>query len=634
MIKITAVVPDTQLGLLIQDILEEHDEYPYHKDPSGEVCELEVLIEHEIEAIRGLEIDSDVIIARGYTAQLLLESNRNTPVVKLPVTVNDIIRSLLEAKKLYPHRKPLIMGTRNIIFQFESLSEIFGRDLTPVLLTEQTEQEIQTMFKLMVKPDSHVVIGGRMVCEYADCLGIPQLGLQSGQMAVWQTISEAKRVALISRQEQERTLRFRSILDSSTEGILVVDRNSLITVINRTAEEILSLSAAEVIGRNVYSVFENSRITDYLAKPGTFRDEIVEWKERTLALSRTRVMHKSQQAGSVLTIQPASRIEEAEGRIRRQVHHRGHKARHTFRDILGVSDVIRETIETARNFARVDSNISIFGGTGTGKELFAQSIHNASSRSKGPFVAINCAALSESLLESELFGYVEGAFTGARKGGKPGLFELAHRGTVFLDEIAEMSLRLQSRLLRVLQEKEIMRLGDDRIIPVDIRIISAANRDIETLVAEAKFREDLFYRLDVLKLQIPPLNSRREDIPYLARYFMRLLAERNHTERELDKSALAVLKTRNWKGNVRELINACERLYVLTAGSRITEKDLKRILPEQKNEAEGSCSEEEISNSELKAMLEEEGYRRDRLAERLGVHRSTLWRRMKKSGLL
>ncbi len=634
MIKITAVVPDTQLGMLIRDILDEHDEYPYHKDPTGEVCELEVLIEHEDDAIRNLDIDGDVIIARGYTAQLLLDGNRNIPVVKLPVTVNDIIRSLVEARKLYPERKPLIMGTRNIIFQFESLSEIFGRDLTPVLLTEQKEQEIHTMFRLMVNPATHVIIGGRMVCEYAETLGIPQVGIQSGQMAVWQTISEAKRVALISRQEQERTLRYRSILDSSTEGIIVIDKNGKITVINATAEEILSLSAADVVGRNVFTIFEGSRMTEYLAKPGTFRDEIVEWNERTLAVSRTRVMHKSQQAGSVLTVQPASRIEEAEGRIRRQVHHRGHRARHTFRDILGVSYVIRETIETARNFSRVDSNISIFGGTGTGKELFAQSIHNASSRSNGPFVAINCAALSESLLESELFGYVEGAFTGARKGGKPGLFELAHRGTVFLDEIAEMSLRLQSRLLRVLQEKEIMRLGDDRIIPVDIRIISAANRDIEKLVTEEKFREDLFYRLDVLKLQIPPLNSRREDIPYLARYFMRLLAEKNNTERELDKSALEGLKFRNWKGNVRELINACERLYVLTDGSRITMGDIERILPEQKNMSENSCSENDISDDELKKMLEEEGYRRDRLAERLGVHRSTLWRRMKKSGLI
>ena len=631
MIKITAVVPDQQLGSLIRETFDEHDEYPYHKDPSGEEWELEVLIEHEHDTIRNLEIEADVIIARGYTAQLLLESSRTTPVVKLPVTVNDVIRSLVQAGKTHPERKPLIMGTRNIIFQFESLSEIFGRDLTPVLLTEQKEAEIKTMFTLMVKPEEHVVIGGRMVCEYAASLGIPQVGIQSGHMAVWQTISEARRVALISRREQEKTLRYRSILDCTTEGILVTDKTGCISVLNTTAEDILEISTADALGRNVYEIFAGSRIPDCICRPGTFKDEIVDWKDQSLAINRTTVILKSEQIGTVISLQRVSRIQETEERIRQKINRRGHIARHSFKDILGVSDCIRETINIARNFSQVDSNISIFGGTGTGKELFAQSIHNTSARRSGPFVAINCAAISETLLESELFGYVEGAFTGAHKSGKPGLFELAHRGTVFLDEISELSLGLQSRLLRVIQEKELMRLGDDKIIPVDIRIISAANKDLKHLVEKGEFREDLFYRLDVLKLELPSLDSRKEDIPYLARYFIKILSEKNGSARELEQGAIAGLKQRNWKGNVRELMNACERLYVLTRTSKITAGDVERILPAPLPPAEG---ERELSNRELREMLQQEGYRKDRVAERLGIHRSTLWRRMKKSGLI
>jgi len=210
-----------------------------------------------------------------------------------------------------------------------------------------------------------------------------------------------------------------------------------------------------------------------------------------------------------------------EEKIRKELYTKGLVAQYRFEQILGVSREINEIkADQPRSFRRLRQPLLISGASGTGKELFAQSMHNSSQRKKGPFVAVNCASLPANLMESELFGYVEGAFTGANRKGKPGLFELAHKGTVFLDEISEMDKYGQSRLLRVLQERQVRRLGDDKNIPVDVRIIAASNRNISRLVREGSFREDLFYRLNVLTLNLPALKERRGDIRYLAEHFL------------------------------------------------------------------------------------------------------------------
>jgi len=232
--------------------------------------------------------------------------------------------------------------------------------------------------------------------------------------------------------------------------------------------------------------------------------------------------------------------------------------------------------EKAKKFAKTDKNILIMGESGTGKELFAHAIHRESSRAKGPFVAINFAALPDNLIESELFGYEEGAFTGARKGGKPGLFEQAHGGTIFLDEIGDAPLNVQLRLLRVLQEKEIMRVGGDRIIPVDVRIIAATNKNLAESVANKQFREDLFYRLNVLPLEIPPLRERKEDIPYL---FQKYLKENYNTVKIIHPDALKALINHDFKGNIRELINIAEYVCYSTEDKEMIEyEDLPPIL--------------------------------------------------------
>ena len=228
-------------------------------------------------------------------------------------------------------------------------------------------------------------------------------------------------------------------------------------------------------------------------------------------------------AGALIFIKNVDRIMEEESRIRRDLVEKGLTAKYSFRDILGHSAAIRDNIRMAERYSKVNSNVLIIGETGTGKELFAHSIHQMSKRSRQPFVALNCAALPESLLESELFGYEAGAFSGAVKGGKMGLFELAHKGTIFLDEIGEIPIALQAKLLRVLQEKEIRRIGSTSVHPIDVRVISATNINIEEKIREGQFRSDLYYRLNLLDIYIPPLRERKEDIQelvdaYLARF--------------------------------------------------------------------------------------------------------------------
>lgn len=285
---------------------------------------------------------------------------------------------------------------------------------------------------------------------------------------------------------------------------------------------------------------------------------------------------------------------------------------------------------------------SWWGQTGTGKELFAQSIHNASNRKSGPFVAINCAALPENLLESELFGYVEGAFTGTVKGGKMGLFEQAHGGTLFLDEIGEISMAIQTKLLRALQEREIRRIGDNKVISVDVRIVSATNKSIHKLAEQGLFRRDLAYRLDVLRIFLPPLRKRGEDISLL---FLRLLQqlgrEQNCPVPRVEAADLKILREHSFLGNVRELQNVAERVWALRNGGRITARELAAAMepPDLEMDADTGKEREKVLEEGLpdeRAMIQQAlalcRGNQTKAAKMLGIDRSTLWRKMKKYG--
>ena len=293
-------------------------------------------------------------------------------------------------------------------------------------------------------------------------------------------------------------------------------------------------------------------------------------------------------------------------------------------------------------YAQADGNVLVTGETGTGKELFVQSMHNASNRADGPFVAVNCAALSGELLESELFGYSDGAFTGARKGGKVGLFELAHHGTIFLDEIGEMPIQLQAKLLRVLQEKQIMRVGGDDVIPVDVRVMCATNQNIPELIEKGLFRRDLYYRINLLMIHIPPLRDRGNDIGLLFRHFVKLYAERlSILPPPVDNAAIAELQRYRWQGNIRELRNVAERIVVLNGHDRITAQSIRNIdIPESEFIIPVSAdSGNDVAKvmkwkrggdtTELYSDYISSGLSLSDFASRVGVSRTTLWRRFR-----
>jgi len=305
--------------------------------------------------------------------------------------------------------------------------------------------------------------------------------IQSGQEAVLQAIDEAVRTTRVALQERAHAERFKAIMDYAYEGIVAVDGDGCITVFNKSAQRSTGVSRQIAIGKHIQGVLPDIRLSRVLTSGEEELGELQSINGVMVAENLIPIKIKNTVVGAVATFQNVDKLQELEGNIRKKIHQKGLTAKYTFQDFIGNSQEIRDMIEVARQFSQVESNILITGETGTGKELLAQSIHNASDRRKGPFVAVNCAALPESLLESELFGYVEGAFTGAAKGGKPGLFELAHQGTIFLDEVSEIPYRLQGRLLRVLQEREIMRLGHDRVIPVDVRVVCATKQNLKQL---------------------------------------------------------------------------------------------------------------------------------------------------------
>jgi two-component system NtrC family response regulator len=314
------------------------------------------------------------------------------------------------------------------------------------------------------------------------------------------------------------------------------------------------------------------------------------------------------------------------------------KGRYRFEEIVGSSEKIRAVLEMAGRVAASDASVLITGESGTGKELLAKGIHYSSPRADGPFIAVNCAAIPETLIESELFGHVKGAFTGAIR-DREGKFELAGGGTLFLDEIGELRIDLQSKILRALQEKTIDRVGGERPVPVDVRVIAATNRDIERAVKDGKFREDIYYRLSVITLHMPPLRERKEDIPLLIEHFLKKYNKAEPVT--LEPEALTVLKDYGWPGNVRELENVIERASVLRRGKVITRAELPdKLMKEQMgvediilNLPEEGISLEELEKSLIVKALEKHKGNQTRAAEYLGITRPTLIYRMEKYGL-
>ncbi len=382
-------------------------------------------------------------------------------------------------------------------------------------------------------------------------------------------VNAYKRLSEQYTRADELRLSLESILDNINEAIISVD-NAHIYECNPAAEKLLGFSKNEVLHKNINLIMGDNFWSSYVDGNET-NDNVLLFNNKKLYVAYIPLKTASEKKG-IFTFKETSEIEKLEEQVRKILYKKdsNYTAKYTFSDIIAKNENIKKLIATANSVAKFDSTILITGESGTGKELFAQSIHNASSRKNCPFVAVNFGAIPDNLVESELFGYEEGAFTGAKRSGKKGLFELAHNGTIFLDEIGNSSTWIQSRLLRVLEEKELMRLGDTKIIPINVRVIVATNKDLKELIDKQLFREDLYYRLNVFPIKIPPLRERKECIFPLINHFL----SKYNIHKSFSKEAYDCIMNYNWPGNIRELKNMVNYIIIKTNNTTVNLEDL------------------------------------------------------------
>ena len=642
MVRIAIVIPYASMASLAQEVFQEHTAQMRLQQRDSTDYSLEIIVAPTTQELLPQMPDCDAMIARGATYLDLCRNALSVPVIELIINGTDIVNMLLQLRQKYGSVPAAVLGTQNMILGVEKLARQLNVDVTPYCFPENSVPEIRKCVEQAARDGKKVVIGGSTGCRLAEEMGLTSMLISSGREAFWNAISEAKQQAKISIVEREKALSLQTMLDNAYEGLVAIDRNRQISFLNMAAIQILQLSQREqYLGKPASTVFSTPTL-NRIVSAAENTDEIIEYKNTHLSVkTRSLTMHGAP-VGRVVSLLNAAQIQTTEDQLRKKLHYKGHQAKYSFDHLITRSPRMLECIQEAKAYALTDSNIVVVGETGTGKELISQSIHAFSHRAENNFVALNCAALPENLLESELFGYVEGAFTGAAKGGKPGLFEIAHNGTIFLDEISEIPLGLQGRLLRVLQEREIMRLGDNRIIPINIRVIAATNKNLEDLVHAGKFRSDLYYRLYVLQLNLPALRERREDIPLLVQGFIRQFQAREGltTPLELSEADFRLLQDRPWRGNIRELRNFCERLVVLYQPGTSVSDLLAHLLdtscspdpePQVAIPLPGSSHARiDLPYETLRAVLQECRGNRTQAAAKLGISRGTLWRMLKK----
>ena len=517
MIRLLVIVPYPELKEIVDYVLAHH--------PERERLDADVQV-MTVEDTPDVPADEyDAIIARGYSAQKTIARYKNIPTICLDISGYDMLRAVIECQKLFHPGKIAICGFESRLFEAEEICRMVG--VNAAVFAPVLHDDLEKTMERILASGCDAVVGGYSACILAEHRGIPSVVIKTGQDTVARAVDEAVRTVDRIRGERVISQMYKTIIYSSEDGLLYVDRNGVIRVRNRVVRQMngdvsLMDRKLKTVLPYLYKDFETV-MTGGLEQSG--RILTIPGTKTRVSVSCRPVIANKEISGAVICLSDITLIQNLESQIRRKLSERGLKARYTFDDILHESGTMKETIETARRYAATDSNVIIVGETGTGKELFAQSIHNSSRRKNGPFVAINCAALPENLLESELFGYVEGAFTGTSRGGKMGLFEQAHGGTLFLDEVEEISLSTQSKLLRTLQEKQVRRIGDNKVIDIDVRILSATNKSITRLSEEGGFRKDLMYRLDVLRLFLPPLRQRERDVEFLFCHLLGKLCE-------------------------------------------------------------------------------------------------------------
>lgn len=593
--------------------------------------------------------NDDILICGVVLAERLKKLNVRGYIVPLRVQTQDFIKALMEASKyskkvcVVNYYKEFINEDKN--YNEVKLKEILGLNIEQYVYT--SAENAEEVVKELSKDTQNVIIGSGLIVNLAKkhgMRGILWYDQETIQLAVGIAF-DILRAKVLERSNQKRQS---IVMENFHDGIISLNQMNRIININQAAIKILELEQDKNYESNYISeILDKGELLEEILSPKEAKDSILKYKNKSLMMDKHIIHVDKTVDGNIIILSDIEALQQKENKVRRKLNKKYEGAIYTFDDIIGQSNQTIKAKMKAQKFARADANVLILGESGTGKELFAQSIHNASNRFNQPFIAVNCAAIPENLLESEFFGYSEGAFTGAIKGGKPGLFEIAHNGTLFLDEIGELPLSMQAKLLRVLQEKNVRRVGASTSVPVDVRIISATNVNLIEGVRSKEFRMDLYYRIAVLNLFLPDLNKRKEDIGLLLRNY----TNKNYKRLSpiIDKyfdSLVSILESHNWEGNVREFENTIERLFAyIGPDDEIEENHLIEYLEESIKENEYLLYEtqsinetfqqtmKEIEVLKIKEILEQTNGNKKEAADILGISRSTLWRKMNEFNL-
>ena len=566
--------------------------------------------------------DYDIIVVRGMTSRALSEKYPETTIVDIKMDAFDVSSALLEAKKKFPGiRKIGLILPSSSICSASILTELLGIEV--VMREVRGEEHMESTLREMVKEGCEVFIGGLTLKRVSEKMGLEYVHIKTGPSAIDSSIKDAITAAHILDRERSRLGLMKSLVNNTPDSLLIIDDKGKITAANHAASSffrrpnLVGMDAKELFPLEIYSVCDDVEVVQTIG-------------DQTVLITEHPVHIEGEKRATYVSLRLVEDIRRTEKKIRSKLQEKGLTAKYSFSDIVTEQVEMKQLVAKALRYAHVEGNVLLTGETGTGKELFVQSMHNASPRRDKPFVAVNCAALSEQLLESELFGYTEGSFTGAQKGGKTGLFELAQGGTIFLDEIGEMPIRFQAKLLRVIQEREIRKIGGDEFIPVDVRIMSATNQNIPDLIEKGLFIRDLYYRINLLTLHIPPLRERLDDIPAIFKRFVERKSKAlNIVPPMVEKDALECLKGYSWPGNIRELRNVAERAVIFSSSNCITRDTLKEI---DVSVGEKKASEEKkipLTSEELYRRYVESGLTLNDFALSIGISRTTLWRKFK-----
>jgi propionate catabolism operon transcriptional regulator len=597
----------------------------------------------------------DVVIAGGSNGAYL-KTRVSVPVVRINPTGFDVMHALARARR--DGARVALVTHGETPDEIRRFTAAYALDIT--FASYQSVQDAESVVLDLSDRGIDVVVGPGLVTDLAANAGMGAVFLYS-RASVRAGFDTALEVAQATRRETVRRQRLDNLLQHLRDGVVALDAQGRVEVMNQRLAGVLGIDAAKAAGRVLLELAPD--LAGSL--PDADGDSFCTVRGASYVVHRGPLASTSAAAGTVLTFQESRAVERLDRTLRARQRVQQFTARYRLDDIVGASESIERVRSLVRRYARSDATVLILGESGTGKEMVAQSMHHLSARRDFAFVAINCGAFPEALLESELFGYEEGAFTGARKGGKAGLIEVAHRGTLFLDEIGEMPLSLQSRLLRVLQEREVVRLGSTEPTRVDIRVVAATHRALTEGVETGSFRADLYYRLNILSIALPPLRERPNDLLPLAAELLRQAAAREPrlaarvpdvvTAERVLAGLGGSLRRYAWPGNVRELQNVIERIAVeladadigaetdTSAGAQadgacvVTREMLRSVAPEI-GEAHARPAKpaaltlrersRHVEADQIRAALAAHDGDRDAVCDALGISKTTLWRKL------